>query len=130
MNLLLLKNISFLSRVDHKKYYQRNLDFVEQINKKQKSWTATHYDFMEKMTIEDLIKMSGGRQSKGIVRPKPILTTPEIEVMAKDLPNSFDWRNVSGVNYVSPIRNQGSCGSCYAFGNLFSKLFFFAENLF
>ena len=110
-----------MSRVDHKKYYQRNLDFVEQINKKQKSWIATHYDFMEKMTIEDLIKMSGGRKSKGIVRPKPIRETPEIEAMTKDLPNSFDWRNVSGINYVSPIRNQGSCGSCYAFGSLFSK---------
>ena len=34
---------------------------------------------------------------------------------AKVLPEEFDWRNVDGKNYVSPIRNQGSCGSCYAF---------------
>jgi C1A family cysteine protease len=30
------------------------------------------------------------------------------------LPESFDWRNVDGVNYDSPIRKQGECGSCYA----------------
>ena len=37
---------------------------------------------------------------------------------AKSLPDEFDWRNVDGKNYVSPVRNQGNCGSCYAFGTL------------
>jgi hypothetical protein len=30
------------------------------------------------------------------------------------LPSSFDWRNVDGTNYDSPLRKQGECGSCYA----------------
>lgn len=34
------------------------------------------------------------------------------------LPESFDWRNINGTNFVSPIRNQGSCGSCYAFASM------------
>ena len=37
---------------------------------------------------------------------------------AKALPEEFDWRNVDGKDYVSPVRNQLSCGSCYAFGTL------------
>ncbi len=32
------------------------------------------------------------------------------------LPSSFDLRNVNGQSYIGPVRNQGSCGSCYAFG--------------
>ena len=39
-------------------------------------------------------------------------------VAVESIPEQFDWRNVNGKNYVSPVRNQATCGSCYAFGTL------------
>lgn len=34
----------------------------------------------------------------------------------RQLPSQFDWRNYNGHSYIGAIRNQGTCGSCYAFG--------------
>jgi C1A family cysteine protease len=33
-------------------------------------------------------------------------------------PATWDWRNVNGKNYVSPVLDQGRCGSCVAFSTV------------
>ena len=37
---------------------------------------------------------------------------------AAGAPSAFDLRNVNGQNFITPIRDQGSCGSCVAFGSV------------
>ncbi|MBN1315896.1 MAG: C1 family peptidase, partial [Anaerolineales bacterium] len=33
-------------------------------------------------------------------------------------PFSVDWRNVSGQDWTTPVKSQGGCGSCVAFGTI------------
>jgi C1A family cysteine protease len=33
-------------------------------------------------------------------------------------PGSFDWRDKNGENWISPIKDQGGCGACWAFSSV------------
>ena len=45
-------------------------------------------------------------------------TKPIKTIESSDTPESFDGRNV-WENFIHPVRNQGLCGSCWAFSSLF-----------
>lgn len=92
--------------------------FINQLNKAQSSWKAVEYPHLETYTNGEVLKMAGhraGRPSVPKFPKKPVDFDTWREI--RNLPDSFDWRDVNGVNYVSPIRNQGNCGSCYSFAS-------------
>ena len=60
-----------------------------------------------------------GRHDSGLLEDAD--TSEDIGPLARhlgrrQLPSQFDWRNYNGHSYIGDIRNQGTCGSCYAFG--------------
>lgn len=93
-------------------------EHIRQINVNQSSWKAKAYIENHSISIADLIRRRGGLKSKIHGIPPPMPADREIRQEAENLPEEWDWRNVSGINYVSPVRNQGSCGSCYAFSSV------------
>lgn len=55
------------------------------------------------------------------VDPSLVFIEPQpahIKPMRVTLPAKFDWSDVGGVNYSSPILDQGQCESCTVFGSL------------
>ena len=74
----------------------------------------------ERIPLLELMELNGEPLNAEVER-----TVPTIQEIAKvdpnftnvkSLPSEFDWRNYNGHSYIGDVRNQGSCGSCYAFG--------------
>lgn len=101
----------FLNRM-----YQPNPDFIKTINKNQTSWRAGHYPQFQNMSLRQIQQRAGVERRLPFPPSAPV--TRKLQKMAEQLPKNFDWRDVNGVNYVSPVRNQGTCGSCYIFSSL------------
>lgn len=100
------------------KPYKHNLDFIDAINSVQSSWKAAAYPEHEMLTLQELYYRAGGPASTIPIRVRPAPVKAEVAKMAAGLPERWDWRNVNGVNFVSPVRNQASCGSCYSFATM------------
>ncbi len=45
--------------------------------------------------------------------PDPNDISPPVKII--ETPSEFSWKNHLGNDYTSPAKNQGSCGSCWAF---------------
>jgi len=74
------------------------------------SWTAEHTT-MSILPREEFLKRLGGEYPAHV---RAIMDTlrPNPADLKRDYPEVWDWREMAG---VTPVTNQGSCGSCWDF---------------
>lgn len=125
---------NFLEVESSTKFFQPDYAYINRVNnpKNKFMWKAKVYDdFVGKSysqmrnllgNVNFLKSFSNKEEESG----ESSYLELEINMSAKEentvalknafqhLPDNFDWRDVDGANYDSPIRKQGECGSCYA----------------
>jgi C1A family cysteine protease len=71
-----------------------------------------HGSILSEDRVKEILKLQKKREREREKERKTRGST----VDPADPPTKWDWRNVSGWNWTTPIKAQGPCGSCEVFG--------------
>lgn len=95
------------------KVFKTNLGTIEQLNRHEMGTAKYGLTEFSDMTAAEFKKYTGLLNAHHNPRLQanhlgnPMAVVPDVQV-----PKAFDWRER---NVISPVKNQGQCGSCWAF---------------
>ncbi|XP_021368888.1 cathepsin L1-like [Mizuhopecten yessoensis] len=94
--------------------FSKNLDVIREHNKKYQRGEKSFYLGINNFTDMELEEFV---QYNGLLKRKPVKTSDcgkFLEPNFLTLPEEVDWRTKG---YVTPVKNQGQCGSCWSFSS-------------
>jgi cathepsin C len=97
---------------------------AESLNFLQLGWTASSYQMFHGKTPREMNRFAGVRRQRPHLKANsthPSEVRPALSfltVRSKTDLASFDWREHEGKNWLTPVVNQGDCGSCYTISTI------------
>ena len=132
-----LSNTNISSKINRNKHISKNYSFLEsslssllynnsQINtsvldKINQDNNVREYNLntsSDKNTVVESDIIEGSTQTVTTSPPKKVTNNANKDSSYYNLPLAFDWRDIGGINFDSPVRKQGECGSCYVISTL------------
>ncbi|XXG63265.1 hypothetical protein AAC387_Pa05g1499 [Persea americana] len=98
-----------VEKVQRLKIFKENVEFIESFNNAgEKPYKLSTNEFAD-LTNEEFRASRNGFRASGVRRTK---TTSFMYENVTAVPSTMDWRKKGA---VTPIKNQGECGCCWAF---------------